>query len=73
MTPSQKALGTQVAAAEHIRACDACRRMFVVAYEEMRRLSFGNYAEMVVGPNPFEVTVQILRELRSCPDWPKSV
>jgi hypothetical protein len=47
--------------------------MFEVAYEEMNRSGFGNYAEMVVGPNPFEVTVQILQELRSCQNWPKSI
>jgi predicted anti-sigma-YlaC factor YlaD len=70
---SRKALDTQVAAAEHIRDCDACRRMFEVAYEEMRRLGFANYSDMVVGPNPFELTVQILPELRSCPNWPKSI
>jgi hypothetical protein len=73
MDRSRAALDAQVAAAEHIRSCDACRHLFEVAYEEMNRLAVGNYAEMVVGPNPFEVTIQILHELRSCPDWPKSV
>jgi hypothetical protein len=56
---SQTVLDAQVAAAEHIRACGACRHLFEIAYQEMNRLAVGNYAEMVVGPNPFEVTVQI--------------
>jgi len=73
LTRSRTALDTQVAAAEHIRACGACRRMFEVAYEEMVKSGFGNYSDMVVGPNPFQVTVEIMPELRSCPDWPKSI
>jgi len=47
--------------------------MFEVAHEEMVRSGFGNYSDMVAGPNPFLVTVEILPELRSCPDWPKSI
>jgi hypothetical protein len=47
--------------------------MFEVAYEEMVKSGFGNYSDMVVGPNPFQVSVEILPELQSCPDWPKSI
>ena len=31
------------------------------------------YSEMVVGPNPFFVMTQIVRELRKCPGWPKNI
>jgi hypothetical protein len=59
-------LNAQVAAAEHVRDCDKCRHLFEIAYEEAD-------SEMVLGLNPFFVMTQILPELRSCPDWPKSV
>jgi hypothetical protein len=49
---SQKALDAQVAAAEHIRACDVCRRMFEVAYEEMGTSEFADYADKAFGQCP---------------------
>ncbi len=63
---SEVALNAQVAAAEHVRDCDKCRHLFEIAYEEAD-------SEMVLGLNPFFVMTQILRELRRCPDWPKSI
>ena len=58
------ALDAQVAGAEHIRVCDRCGYFFEVAYEEVATSGF---SDLVVGPNPFHVTVQIMRELRSSP------
>ena len=63
---SEVMLNAQVAAAEHVRDCDKCRHFFEVAYEEAD-------SEMVPGPSPFFVMTQIIRELRRCPDWPKSI
>jgi hypothetical protein len=65
-------LNAQVAAAEHVRDCAKCRHLFEVAFDEAD-LSDQVCSEMVVGPNPFFVMTQILRELRSCPDWPKNI
>jgi hypothetical protein len=69
------ALNAQVAAAEHVRDCNRCRHLFEIAYEETALSDnlVPNFSEIVTGPNPFFVMTQILRELRSCPDWPKSI
>jgi hypothetical protein len=69
---SEIALKAQVAAAEHVRDCDKCRHLFEVAFEEAESDQVV-YSEEVPGPNPFFVMTQILRELRRCPDWPKSI
>jgi hypothetical protein len=63
---SELMLNAQVAAAEHVRDCDKCRHLFEIAYEEAD-------SEMLLGLNPFFVMTQIVRELRRCPDWPKSI
>jgi hypothetical protein len=74
MLNGERALNAQIAASEHIRACDRCRHFFVVAYDEMGASEFTDFSDRVFGaPNPFQVTVQIIRELRSCPDWPKGI
>jgi hypothetical protein len=72
---SAAALNAQVAAAEHVRDCDRCRHLFEAAYEETTLSDnlVSNFSQIVAGPNPFVVMTQILRELRSCPDWPKSI
>jgi hypothetical protein len=69
-----KALTAQVAAAEHIRDCDRCRHLFGIAYDETNQAENRalNFPEKWGGaPSPLNVSVQILRELRDCPDWPK--
>jgi len=63
---SDMMLNAQVAAAEHVRDCDKCRHLFEIAYEEAD-------SEMLLGLNAFFVMTQIIRELRRCPDWPKSI
>jgi hypothetical protein len=70
---SAVALKGQVAAAEHVRDCDKCRHLFEIAYEEALLSDELVYSEKVLGPNPFFVMTQILRELRACPNWPKSI
>ncbi len=67
------ALNAQVVAAEHVRDCDRCRHLFEVAYDEAALSETVVYSEMVLGPNPFFVVTQIMRELRQCHDWPKSI
>jgi hypothetical protein len=62
---SEVLLNAQVVAAEHVRDCGKCRHLFEIAYEEAD-------SEMFVA-NPFFVMDQIIRELRRCPDWPKSI
>jgi predicted anti-sigma-YlaC factor YlaD len=66
-------LNAQVAAAEHVRDCASCRHLFEVAFDEAELSDQVVYSEMVVGPSPFFVMTQILRELRSCPEWPKNI
>ena len=70
---SKVMLNAQVAASEHVRDCDRCRHLFEVAYEMSALSDNLVISEDVSGPNPFFVMTQILRELRSCPDWPKSI
>lgn len=67
------ALDAQIAASEHIRACNRCRHFFEIAYDETGASGSTDFSDRVCGPNPFHVTVQIMRELRSCPDWPKGI
>ena len=67
------ALNAQVAAAEHVRDCAQCRHLFEVAYEETELSEHLVISEKVLYPSPFSVMAQILRELRRCPDWPKSI
>lgn len=67
------ALNAQVAAAEHVRDCDKCRHLFEIAFEEAELSDHLVVSENVMYPNPFFVMTQILRELRRCPDWPKSI
>ncbi len=67
------ALNAQVAAAEHVRDCERCRHLFEVAFEETELSDNLIVSENVLYPNPFFVMTQILRELRSCPSWPKSI
>ena len=66
-------LNAQVAAAEHVRDCDKCRHLFEIAYEETELSEHLIISEKVLYPSPFSVMAQILRELRRCPDWPKSI
>jgi hypothetical protein len=66
-------LNAQVAAAEHVRDCARCRHLFEVAYEETELSEHLVISEKVLYPSPFSVMAQILRELRRCPDWPKSI
>lgn len=68
-----RGLNAQVAAAEHVRDCDKCRHLFEIAYEEAALSDKVVYSEIVLGPTPFFVMTQILRELRKCPNWPKSI
>ena len=70
---SAVALKAQVAAAEHVRDCDKCRHLFEIAYEEAEFSDNLVMSEEIRYPSPFFVMTQILRELRSCPDWPKSI
>ena len=72
------AVEAQVKAAEHIRDCNRCRHLFEIAYEETA-LSDNvvlDFSEGSTTPNPFNpffVTSQIMRELHSCPKWPRSI
>ena len=63
-------LKAQVAAAEHIRDCDRCRRLFEVAIEEAAQSGNESLGSAF---NPFQVTAHIRLELRACPDWPKGI
>jgi hypothetical protein len=67
------ALNAQVSAAEHVRDCARCCHLFEVAFDEAELSDQVVYSEMVVGPNPFFVMTQILRELRRCPGWPENI
>lgn len=72
------ALKVQAAAAEHLRDCERCRHLFEVAYEETMLLFENEPPNLAEGQffaavNPFNVTAQIRRELRACPDWPKGI
>jgi hypothetical protein len=74
---TKQALKAQVAAAEHMRDCARCSYLFQIAYQE---IVSGNVVLDLSGKtsvsnpfDPFFVTSQIIRDLRSCPAWPKSI
>jgi hypothetical protein len=74
---TKQALKAQVAAAEHMRDCARCSHLFQIAYQETVSgdvvLDLSGKTAVSNPFDPFFVTSQIVRELRSCPNWPKSI
>lgn len=72
---ARMALDAQVRAAQHIRDCERCSQIFLIAYDE----AFTNLrdtldssealATLETGPNAFRLTADVWIELRKCPDW----
>ena len=66
----RQAIDRMIAAAEHIRDCERCRRLYGVAFdtvlEPLRERNPTLYWEF-----PFAVLEECLGELRDCEDWPE--
>jgi len=71
------ALNALAEAAQHIRTCNRCERIFLTAYDAYtERLAEGERAnsEMQYAMHPSDVwsmTKEILVDLRQCESWPK--
>jgi hypothetical protein len=63
------ALNAQVEAAQHIRDCALCHRLFRAAYEA----AYQQFSLPVSDRFPWGITYKLLPELRRCEDWPKGV
>jgi len=62
---TRQAIRRMVAAVEHIRDCERCRRVYDASLAESDKVS--------VLPRPFMVLDQCLRELRGCERWPNGI
>ena len=61
-------LNAQAQAAEHIRSCSRCQRLFLVAFEaaaEQLDQAATIHSEVWL------LTRELLREFRQCSDWPR--
>ena len=65
-------LNAQVEAAQHIRDCSRCRRLFRTAYEATFEVALGTITRsLTIGSLPaWSVTNETLPELRRCTNWP---
>ena len=63
------ALNAQVEAAQHIRDCAPCHRLFRAAYEA----AYQQFSLPVSDRFPWSITNKLLPELRECENWPKGV
>jgi len=63
----RQAIAGLVAAVEHIRDCDRCRRVYGAAFDVLMEEG-APYT-----PPPWRVLDQCLRELHECEHWPKGI
>ena len=61
------AIEGMVSAAEHIRDCERCRRIYGSAFDVMRQEG------APFTPNPWGVYFQCSKELHECEHWPKGI
>jgi hypothetical protein len=72
------ALKGQAEAAEHIRICPRCERLFLVAYEASADRLGGLYPNLpralaIPSTDVWLITKDLLREFRQCQGWPKGI
>jgi hypothetical protein len=74
----RETLKAQVLAAEHIRTCRRCERVFLIGFEA--HVEQWEKAKGLIGGRPvlnidpaevWVITKELLREFRECPDWPQ--
>jgi hypothetical protein len=63
------ALKAQSKAAQHLESCERCRRLFISAYDESAEDEASLFHSLGEG-GVFGLTAKIIRELRTCPEWP---
>jgi hypothetical protein len=63
------ALKAQTKAAQHLETCERCRRLFIVAVEESAEDEASLLHSLGEG-GVFGLTAKVIRELRTCPEWP---
>jgi hypothetical protein len=63
-----------VAATEHIRECERCRRVYGVGFDIVLEAYRKELPTMYIEyPPPFRVLEQCFRELHQCEHWPKGI
>jgi hypothetical protein len=71
-----QAIDRLVTAAQHIRDCARCRRVFEATFEaigETDNVAKGLPEQLPAAPNPWRVINEALRELRVCKGWPAGI
>lgn len=63
----KRAIEAMVAATEHIRDCERCRRVYGAAFDVFRQEG------APYPPNPWTVLRQSSQELHECERWPKGI
>lgn len=63
-------LKAQTKAAQHLENCERCRRLFISAFEESAKDQMSLVHSLGEG-GAFGLTAKIIRELRTCPEWPE--
>jgi hypothetical protein len=63
------ALKAQTKAAQHLENCERRRRLFISAYNESAEDEMSLLHSLGAG-GVFGLTAKVIRELRTCPEWP---
>ena len=61
-----------IAAAEHVRDCERCRRVYAVAFDVVLEARGEPYANVYLA-FPFAALQHCFRELRECEGWPEEL
>ena len=76
----KQAIARMVAAPEHIRDCERCRRIYGAAFdaalEAIRETYPSEPARLEIlawPPHPYKVLWECMRDLRHCERWPRDV
>ena len=65
----KRSIELMIVAAEHIRDCERCRRVYAAAFDVVRQ----EYLSGVQVPHPWMALDQCRRELHDCEHWPKGI
>jgi NMD protein affecting ribosome stability and mRNA decay len=71
-----QAIDQLVTAPLHIRDCARCRRVFEATFEAIGQVDNAarDFPETFpTAPNPWRVTIEALRDLRTCENWPRGI
>ena len=63
-------LKAQTKAAQHLENCERCKRLFVSLVEATAAEDGPAFLHSLGEEAAFGLTAKIIRELRTCPEWP---